>query len=83
MKKQPISSAPNDGKKVTVIWTDDHDRENTSVAQYRSETWLQRAGGDWDENDIGWWTYINSDTQRRIQPSEWINENVDDETEED
>lgn len=82
MRKLPISTAPKDGSKVSVIWLDDTDRENTSLAQYRSETWLQKAGGDWDENDTGWWTYIDSDTQKRIQPSLWIDEDTSEDGEE-
>lgn len=69
--KQPISTAPTDGRKVTVFWTDADGQENESIAQYRSLDKLKATGGDWDENDAGWWTYTDSSTQRKISPHSW------------
>ena len=68
---QPIATAPKDGRKVSVLWTDRDGQENESIAQYRSLDRLQRAGGEWDESDAGWWTYVDSDTQKRIEPHSW------------
>lgn len=62
---QPIATAPKDGSKVTVHWTDRDGVENTSVAQYRA------AGGSIDAVDAGWWAYTDSDTQKRIDPHSW------------
>ena len=68
---RPIDTAPRDGTKVTVHWTDRDGRESTSIAQYRLAAQLRRAGGDWDQADEGWWTYVDSDTQIRIDPHGW------------
>jgi hypothetical protein len=69
--RQPITSAPKDGSKVTVYWTDGDGVMNESIAQYRSAQRLKAAGGDWDESDEGWWVYIDSDTQKRVEPTDW------------
>jgi hypothetical protein len=69
--RRPISTAPKDGAKILVYWTDAIGQENESIAQYRSPEWLKAAGGDWDETDVGWWAYVDSDTQRRIEPHSW------------
>ena len=70
--KAPISTAPTDGRKITVFWTDRDGQENESVAHHRSLERLRAAGGDWDESDSGWWAYIDSDTQKRIEPHSWL-----------
>jgi hypothetical protein len=70
-KAQPIATAPTDGRKVTVLWTDRDGQENETIAQYRSLDRLKLAGGDWDESDAGWWAYIDGDTQKRIEPHSW------------
>ena len=70
-KPQAIASAPRDGRKVTVLWTDRDGQENETIAQYRSLEQLRLAGGDWDESDAGWWAYVDSDTQKRIEPHGW------------
>jgi hypothetical protein len=62
---RPIASAPKDGSKVTVHWTDRDGVENTSIAQYRA------PGGPWEAVDAGWWAYIDSDTQKRVEPHSW------------
>lgn len=69
--RQPISTAPRDGSKVTVYWTDRDGQENESIAQYRSLERLKATGGDWDETDAGWWAFIDGTTQKRIDPHEW------------
>ncbi|MCO5063943.1 MAG: hypothetical protein M9924_05945 [Rhizobiaceae bacterium] len=69
--RQPISTAPRDGSKVTVFWTDMDGQENESIAQYRSLDRLKAGGGDWDESDTGWWAYIDGTTQKRIEPHQW------------
>lgn len=68
---KPISTAPMDGSKITVVWTDRNGQENQSIAQYRSLARMKATGGDWDESDAGWWAFIDSDTQRRIEPHGW------------
>ena len=77
--KAPISTAPKDGRKITVFWTDRDEQENESVAHYRSLERLRAAGGDWDASDAGWWAYIDSDTQKRIEPHSWRPDAADDE----
>jgi hypothetical protein len=69
--RKPIETAPKDGSKVTVTWKDSDGVINESIAQYRSLDRLRAAGGDWDESDAGWWTYVDSDTQKRIEPHGW------------
>ena len=71
MSRQPISTAPCDGSKVTVFWTDRDGQENESIAQYRSLDRLKAIGGDWDETDAGWWAFTDANTQIRIEPHEW------------
>ena len=78
---KPIATAPKDGRKVTVFWTDSDGQENESLAQYRSLDWLKRAGGDWDDSDAGWWAYVDSDTQKRIEPHGWRPAGLDDDEE--
>ena len=72
--KKPISTAPRDGRKVPVCWTDALGQENESVARYRSTERLRAAGGDWDEADEGWWTFTDSNTQKKIDPHSWLSE---------
>jgi hypothetical protein len=69
--RKPIETAPRDGRKVQVYWTDIDGQENESIAQYRSLERLKASGGDWDESDAGWWAFIDSDTQKRISPHSW------------
>ena len=45
---KPIASAPKDGRKITVYWTDRDGQENESIAQYRSAERL-KSMGDTDE----------------------------------
>lgn len=77
--KRPIATAPKDGSKVTVYWTDRDGQENESIAQFRSLDRLKAAGGQWDDSDTGWWAYVDSDTQKRIEPYAWSSGADDDE----
>ncbi|RCS24615.1 hypothetical protein DUT91_03730 [Phyllobacterium salinisoli] len=81
-KKLPISTAPMNGTKITVLWTDNDDQENESVARYHSLAQLKAGGGDWDEADTGWWIFTDSRTQKKIDPTAWFSEE-DDQDEED
>ncbi|MBU0584497.1 MAG: hypothetical protein KKB66_19765 [Alphaproteobacteria bacterium] len=69
--ERPIATAPMDGSKVTVLWRDRDEQENRSIAQYRSVQRLKPTGGDWDETDEGWWAFVDSDTQIRVEPHSW------------
>ena len=68
---RPIATAPMDGSKITVLWRDRDEQENRSIAQYRSVQRLKPTGGDWDETDEGWWAFVDSDTQIRVEPHSW------------
>jgi hypothetical protein len=74
MNRQSIGTAPKDGRKVTVYWTDGDGVENESVAQYRAS-----GSGGWDAADAGWWAYVDSDTQKRISPHSWRPQDAEDE----
>lgn len=82
-REAPISTAPKDGRKITVLWTDDDDKQNESIAQYRDLQKLRLSGGDWDENDSGWWTFTDSKTQKKIEPTAWISEDGNDDEDDD
>ncbi len=81
MSKQPIATAPKDGRKVTVYWTDFDGQENQSVGQYRSLEQLKKAGGDWDSGDEGWWVFTDSSTLKKVEPSGWSKPGADEEDE--
>lgn len=68
---RPIDTAPRNGAKVRVHWTDMDGQENESIAQYRSAEMLKALGGDWDQSDVGWWAFIDSSTQKKIEPHSW------------
>lgn len=70
-KKQSISSAPKDGSKVQIYWTDEDGQENQSIGQYRSLDRLKATGGQWDETDAGWWIFTDSSTQKKVDPTGW------------
>ena len=70
-KKQSISSAPTDGSKVQIFWTDEDGQENQSIGQYRSLDRLKATGGQWDETDAGWWIFTDSSTQKKVTPTGW------------
>ena len=76
--RKPIDTAPKNGRKVQVYWTDADGQENESIAQYRSLERLKAAGGEWDESDAGWWAFVDSDTQKRITPHSWISGDEED-----
>jgi hypothetical protein len=56
--RQPISTAPKDGSRVTVYWTDSDGVANESVAR-------------WDREDGSWWIFTDSSTQKKIEPTSW------------
>ncbi len=66
-EREPISTAPKDGSRVTVYWTDSDGVMNESVAR-------------WDAGDQAWWAYTDSKTQKKIEPTSWRPETPDDET---
>lgn len=76
--RKPIDTAPKDGRKVQVYWTDADGQENESIAQYRSLERLKVGGGEWDESDAGWWAFVDSDTQKRITPHSWTSGDEED-----
>ncbi|WP_434724032.1 hypothetical protein [Mesorhizobium sp. RIZ17] len=55
-ERKPITSAPKDGSKVTIMWKDGDGVVNESVGQYR---------------DGGWWVYTDSATQKKVDPTSW------------
>jgi hypothetical protein len=61
-----MSTAPKDGSQVTVYWTDSDGVANESPAR-------------WDTRDGGWWTYTDSKTQKKIEPTSWRPASKDDE----
>ncbi|EXL09680.1 hypothetical protein [Aquamicrobium defluvii] len=67
--REPISSAPKDGSRVTVYWTDSDGVMNESIAR-------------WDAGDQAWWAYTDSRTQKKIEPTSWRPDNADDEADE-
>lgn len=67
-ERQPISSAPKDGSKVTVYWTDGDGVTNESPAR-------------WDAADSAWWVYTDSKTQKKVEPTSWRPASSDDEQE--
>lgn len=69
--RQPIATAPKDGSKVRIFWTDADGQENEFVARYRSLDRLKAAGGDWDEADAGWWIFTDSNNQQKVNPTAW------------
>lgn len=77
--RKPIDTAPRNGSKVQVYWTDADGQENESIARYRSLEQLKAAGGDWDESDAGWWVFVDGDTQKRINPHGWVAHDSDEE----
>ncbi len=56
--RQPISTAPRDGSRITVFWTDSDGVANESIAR-------------WDKEDGAWWTYTDCNTQKKIEPTAW------------
>lgn len=81
-KKQSISSAPTDGSKVQIFWTDEDGQENQSIGQYRSLDRLKATGGQWDETDAGWWIFTDSNTQKKVTPTGWQAAGKSDDSEE-
>jgi hypothetical protein len=73
-ERKPISTAPMDGSKITVHWTDEDGQENETIAQYRSLDRLRQSGGEWDAADEGWWAFVDGETQRKVHPDSWVPE---------
>ena len=69
---RPISTAPQDGRKVRILWTDEDGQENEAPGQYRSLERLKAMGGDPDESDAGWWVFVDSTTQKKVTPHGWV-----------
>jgi hypothetical protein len=57
-ERQPIETAPKDGSRITVYWTDGDGVMNESVAR-------------WDQDDGAWWVYTDSSTQKKVEPTSW------------
>jgi hypothetical protein len=76
-ERRPIDTAPRDGSKVRVFWTNADGEESESIARYRSLDNLKRAGGEWDDADSGWWIFTDGSTQRRIEPTAWVSASDD------
>jgi len=65
-ERQPISTAPKDGTRVTVYWTDGDGVMNESIAR-------------WNAEDNAWWAYTDSSTQKKIEPKSWRPASAEDE----
>lgn len=78
---RPMATAPRDGTKVRVLWTDRDGQENESLGQYRDPSRLTGAGGQWDDGDAGWWVFVDGETQKRVQPHGWLSATDGDEDE--
>ena len=65
-----MDNAPRDGSDIRVQWRDRDGVENTSLAHYRPA-----SGG----REGGWWTYVDSDTLKRVDPSAWFATDEDEE----
>jgi hypothetical protein len=72
-----MSSAPRDGSKIIVFWNGRDGQQSQSIAQYRSPDMLERSGLEWDAADVGWWTFIDADTQKRVEPLAWLPKDED------
>jgi len=55
-----------DGSRITVQWKDSDGVINESPAQYR---------------DDGWWVYVDSHTQKKVEPTSWRPASGDDDDE--
>ncbi len=73
-----ISTAPQDGRKVRIVWTDEDGQENEAPGQYRSLERLKALGADADESDAGWWVFVDSTTQKKVTPHGWVSPDDDD-----
>lgn len=79
MTWQPIETAPKDETEV-IVGVDIADTWIVRAAWYRpKETvdYLMAAmPEEWDETDIGWWSYENSVSQEKLEgiyePTHWI-----------
>lgn len=75
MKWQPIATAPKDESEI-IVGFDIADTWIVRSAWYRSAELIVHLGGEWDETDIGWWSYKNSVTQEKLEgiyePTHWL-----------
>jgi hypothetical protein len=72
---QPIESAPKDGRDLIVgvdiatVWI-------VRSAWYRGRDVIEQQPETFDESDIGWWSYIHSVTQEKLEgiyePTHWL-----------
>jgi hypothetical protein len=72
MKRQPIETAPRDGTDVIVFWADETEQDYAAVAWFRRWDDVKDIGGDWTRDDEGWWTYVSSVSQVKIEPAHWV-----------
>lgn len=67
MSWQPIETAPKDDEHILILF------DSASVWVVRLCWWndgsMERNGGDADPSSVGWWSYIHSVTQEKI---EWM-----------
>ena len=76
--RQPIATAPKDGSKVRIFWTDADGQENESIGRFQSLDRLKQVGGEWDDADTGWWVFTDGHVQMRVEPTGWISKDEDD-----
>jgi hypothetical protein len=72
---QPIETAPKDGRYLIVgvdiatVWI-------VRSAWYRGPEVIEQQPETFDESDIGWWSYIHSVTQEKLEgiyePTHWL-----------
>lgn len=77
-RPKPIATAPKDGRKVRLLWTDADGQQNESMGRFRSLEQVKAAGGDWDVADAGWWVFTDGNTQKRVDPTGWVADVEDD-----
>ena len=81
MRNNRLRRRPGTGERSRSTGPTGTGRKTSPLAQYRSLDRLKATGGDWDESDTGWWAYVDSDTQKRIEPHGWKSTSADDEDE--
>lgn len=72
---KPIETAPKDGTDIIVgvdiatVWI-------VRSAWYRGPEVIEQQPDVFDESDIGWWSYIHSVTQEKLEgifePTHWL-----------
>jgi len=78
MTWQMIETAPKDGRLLIVGW------DSASVWIVRAAWWrspedveqMRACGSDASADDVGWWSYIHSVTQEKLEgssePTHWL-----------